>query len=537
MANGRYLLFPQSRGEGGVDHVLVQIDGEPYFSVYGAQLAAREPDFYTFLDVSSFQGRTLTVTLEGTQADGIDLVKVADEVPGRDPLYHEPGRPQVHFSPVRGWLNDPSGMIYLDGVWHLYYANTRFANRMAGPDNAWGHAVSRDLLHWKELPLFLCPVRGRHSFWTGGATVDVANTTGLGRPGAPAIVFSANNGSDAPQEHTQCVFVSTDGGATCTLDPRLMYKPLPAEPGRRGGGTRDPMILWWEPQRKWVMIVYNQPPGCPRSFHFFESRNLRDWAETSVLENMFECPNLFPLPVDGNPPDRRWVIWGSSTEYLLGDFDGSRFLPDGQGLLRTHIGPYTASQVFANAPGGRIVQIGWAHCCNFDMEFSQMAAFPLELSLASTPEGVRLRAHFVPELAGLRLEGWRRSDVTIGSGLSLQAGDTSRALEVLAEIEAGDARAIQIAGASLDIRYEPTQGRLRVQDQVVGIGGRSDRLSLHLLLDTASVEVIVGEGERYVIAERSWRDLRPDTPLQITAYGGSARAHRLEVYPLKPIQT
>ena len=82
-----------------------------------------------------------------------------------------------------------------------------------------------------------------------------------------------------------------------------MYKPLPAEPGRRGGGTRDPMILWWEPERKWLMIVYNQPPGGPRSFHFFESRTLRDWTETGVIEGMFECPNLFSLPVDGDPLD------------------------------------------------------------------------------------------------------------------------------------------------------------------------------------------------------------------------------------------
>ena len=89
----------------------------------------------------------------------------------------------------------------------------------------------------------------------------VENTTGLGRPGKPAIVFSANNGSDAPNDFTQCIFVSTDGGMTVRRDPAMMYKPLPADAARRGGGTRDPMILWYAPEKKWVMVVYNQPPG------------------------------------------------------------------------------------------------------------------------------------------------------------------------------------------------------------------------------------------------------------------------------------
>ncbi|HET6484988.1 MAG TPA: glycoside hydrolase family 32 protein, partial [Spirochaetia bacterium] len=417
----RYLVFPRWRDAGNPtsDAVSVAIDGEPYFAVGGAGLASHEPDFYTFLDLDHARGREVTVEIEGENADAIDLVRTADRIPSAYVPYGEPERPLVHFSPLRGWLNDPSGLLYLDGQWHLYYANNRFANRMAGPDNAWAHAVSPDLVHWREVPLFLCPIRGTRSFWTGGAAIDIANTTGEGRPGSPVVVFSANNGSDAPNAFTQCVFVSTDGGATCTLDPRRMYVPLPAEAHRRGGGTRDPMILWWEPERKWVMIVYNHPPGGRPGFYFFESRDLTSWAETSVLEDQFECPNLVVLPVDGNPSDSRWVIWGSSSEYLVGSFDGSRFHPDGQGKLRTHHGPFTASQVFANAPVGRVVQVGWAHCCNFDREFSQMASFPLELSLRSTGAGVRLHAEFVEEIRSLRLDGWQWSDVAIEVGALL----------------------------------------------------------------------------------------------------------------------
>ena len=387
-ADARYLVFPRARDHAGDragagrDHLRVATAAGTWFSVHGAALAANDPDFYSYLDLSLLQGRELTVAIAGPHAAGIELVRVSDRIPGPHPSYAEPGRPQVHFSPLRGWLNDPSGMFYLDGRWHLYYANTRFANRMAGPDNAWAHAVSDDLLHWEELPLLLAPERGRHSFWTGGAAVDLANATGLASAQRPAVVFAANNGSDAPNAFTQCTFVSVDGGLTCSSDPPMMYHPLPPQADRRGGGTRDPMILWWEPERKWVMVVYNRPPGGEHSFHFFASRDLRSWHETGVLPGMYECPNLFRLPVDGDPHRQRWVVWGSATEYLVGDFDGDRFIPDTGERLRTHHGAFSASQVFANAPAGRIVQIGWAHCCNYAHEFCQMASFPAAARLA-----------------------------------------------------------------------------------------------------------------------------------------------------------
>jgi fructan beta-fructosidase len=201
-ADKRYLIFPRSKGLSGKDSVFVRIDNKMYMSVYDALIAKSDPDFWTFLDLKLYQGKEVSVAIKGPDAVGIELVRMSDTIPGRYPLYREPGRPMIHFSPVRGWLNDPSGMIYFEGKWNLYYANTRFSNVMAGPNNAWGHATSTDLLHWEEQPLFLTPVREECSFWTGGAAVDVANTTGMGRPGKPALVFSANNGSDAPNAFT-----------------------------------------------------------------------------------------------------------------------------------------------------------------------------------------------------------------------------------------------------------------------------------------------------------------------------------------------
>jgi sucrose-6-phosphate hydrolase SacC (GH32 family) len=352
----RYLVFPCMRGRTGPNHLFVNLDGKPFFSVRDTLITDGEPNHWWFLDLKLLQGKSVSVKIEGPGAAAIGRVRLSDTIPGKYPLYGEPGRPRVHFSPLRGWLNDPSGMIFFEGRWHLCYANTRFANVMAGPNNAWGHAVSRDLLHWEEAPLLLNPVRGQYSFWTGGAAVDVENSTGLGRPRRPALVFSANNGSDAPNDFTQCVFPSTDGGMSVLFNPEMMYKPLPKEASRRGGGTRDRMILWYAPEKKWVLVVYNQAGGR-NGFYFYESKDLKSWQEMGVLQDMFECPNLFQLPVDGDPDRPKWVTWGFDTAYHVGTFNGKTFLPDGA-KLRTHYGQFNASQVFANAPAGRIVQVG-----------------------------------------------------------------------------------------------------------------------------------------------------------------------------------
>ncbi len=282
------------------------------------------------------------------------------------------------------------------------------------------------------------------------------------------------------------------------------------------------------------MIVYNHPPGGRPSFFFFESRDLMSWRETSVLEDEFECPNLIVLPVDGNSGDLRWVIWGSSSEYRIGSFDGSRFRPDGQGKLRTHHGPFTASQVFANAPAGRVVQVGWAHCCNFDREFSQMASFPLDLSLRSTPAGVRLHAELVEEIGSLRLDGWQWRDVAVGDG-ALSMGDSAGPAEILIDLDPGSARFLELSGSGLEASVDLRTGQVRVQDThaivpVTGIG-----CSFTCCWMSPSVELTINRGSSYFLGERAALEVRPRTPLRLNAKGGTFRITKAEAYPLMSI--
>jgi fructan beta-fructosidase len=516
--------------------VSIDVDGKPYLAVADTLITSSDPDHWRFIDLKLMQGKALSVKIEGPGAAAIDLVKVSDTIPGKYPLYHEPGRPKVHFSPPRGSLNDPCGMIYYEGQWHMYYAAKRFSNSdMGNPNSMWGHATSTDLLHWEEQPIFLPAVEGEYSFWTGGAAVDVENTTGLGRPGKPAIVYSANNGGWGAS-YTQCIFVSTDGGMTALWNPEMMYKPLPKEDARRGGGTRDPMILWWAPEKKWVMVVHNDPTGNKGGFYFFESGDLKNWTETSVLEDQLECPNLFSLPVDGNKENMRWVVFGSQNPYQIGKFDGKAFVPDDKNntKIRAHFGQFSSSQVFANAPGGRIVQVGWAHCCWYETEFSQMAAFPLELSLRTTPEGVRMYQAFIPELAELRNQGSKQKDAVVKAGTPLKVGDVSQPAEIVAEFDPGSASQVTFTGAELNISWSALNQELEVNGERINRSPKDGSVALHILLDIPSVEVVTGAGD-YIIKGRDYRKLGEKSPMEIRAEGGDVQFSRLEFHPLKSI--
>ena len=262
---------------------------------------------------------------------------------------------------------------------------------------------------------------------------------------------------------------------------------------------------------------------------------LKSWQETGVLDDMFECPNLFELPVDGNPANRRWVTWGSDTAYHIGTFNGKTVVPEG-GKHRTHHGAFSASQVFANAPGARIVQIGWAHVCDYDTEFSQMASFPLELSLKTTPEGVRLFADFVPELAGLRGKGEEKQNWSVKAGVPLRLGDVSQPMEVVAEFEPGTAARVMFQGPELGVTWNRLGNELEVNGQKVRLAAQDGAARLHLLLDIPAVEVVSNGGENYLIQPRHYQNLRPGSPLEIGVEGGEVLFRRLEVYPLKSTQ-
>jgi sucrose-6-phosphate hydrolase SacC (GH32 family) len=245
--------------------------------------------------------------------------------------HEDPDRPQFHYTPERNWLNDPNGLVYHDGEYHLFYQHNP-----SGPAWAemisWGHAVGRDLVHWSELPVAI-PHEGDESIFSGSAVVDERNTSGFGAPGDPAMV--AIYTSARPGSQAQSLAYSTDDGRT--------WKKYGHNPVLDIGSAefRDPKVFWYEPDGKWIMTV-----ALPQEHKiaFYSSPDLKRWTHLSdfgpagAVGGVWECPDLVEMPVDEDTGDTRWMLTvslnpgsiagGSGTQYFLGRFDGRRFQTD-----------------------------------------------------------------------------------------------------------------------------------------------------------------------------------------------------------------
>ncbi len=270
------------------------------------------------------------------------------------PTYTEPYRPQFHFTPAQNWMNDPNGMVYYQGEYHLFYQYNPFGDTWG--HMSWGHAVSKDLVHWQELPVAI-PELGDEMAFSGSAVVDYENTTGFGTKDNPAMV--AIYTAAKPDDQEQALAYSTDRGRTWT---RYAGNPVLDIEDRE---FRDPKVFWYAPEKKWVMAVVR---AVARRVELYSSPDLKQWTFMSdfgpanAVGGVWECPDLFPLHVDGDPTKTKWVMvvnlnpggiqGGSAGQYFVGDFDGTRFSADDSGA-------YTppAGDVFADFEGADYA--GW----------------------------------------------------------------------------------------------------------------------------------------------------------------------------------
>ena len=380
----RYLNIPVSHAMGRAP-LSMQPEGGSVLNVE-VRIAEGKPDYWVFKDLSAWQGRRLTLRYNGTQ-EALDKVFQADTIVGQAALYRERLRPQFHFTTRRGWTNDPNGLVWHNGIYHLYYQHNPYDRDWGNMH--WGHAVSRDLVHWEELDDALFP-DALGAMFSGSAVVDKDNTSGWGTAQNPPIVY-AYTAHGARQ--TQCMAYSLDGGRTL-----VKYAGNPViDSGIRwnSGDTRDPRLLWYAPGKHWVMVLFE------RGGHsIYTSQDLRNWAWQSHLPGFWECPDLFELPVDGDPSRTKWVMYGASGSYLTGDFDGKTFTPDGPKRHYT-AGKIYASQTFSDTPDGRRIQIGWGQIEQPGMPFNCQMQLPTELTLRTTKDGIRLCSRPVTEVEGL----------------------------------------------------------------------------------------------------------------------------------------
>ncbi|MEU6228275.1 GH32 C-terminal domain-containing protein [Streptomyces sp. NPDC047042] len=252
------------------------------------------------------------------------------------PPYSETYRPQFHFTPQKNWMNDPNGLLYYAGEYHLFYQYNPNGNSWG--DMSWGHAVSSDLVHWQELPLALSH-DDKEMVFSGSAVIDRDNSTGFGTPANPAMVAVYTSLRKDTGVQAQSLAYSTDRGRTWTK-----YQGNPVI-DINSKDFRDPKVQWYAPTKSWLMTV---SMSVEHKVRFYTSKNLKDWQLRSefgpagATGGVWECPDLFPLAVDGDPNNIKWVLvvninpggiaGGSAAQYFIGDFDGTKFTAEDNGV-------------------------------------------------------------------------------------------------------------------------------------------------------------------------------------------------------------
>jgi fructan beta-fructosidase len=438
-------------------------------------------------------------------------------------------RPAFHYSPHRNWMNDPNGLVWYDGEYHLFYQHNPLGTDWG--NMSWGHAVSPDLQTWEELPVAI-PCSDSEQIFSGCIVVDHANTAGFGVADEPAMVALYTSVYAHSGLQVQSLAFSTDRGRTWTR-----YEGNPVL-DRDSSDFRDPKVFWYAEGGYWVMVLVL---AVERIAQFYRSDNLVDWEHLSDFatgnpaDGFWECPDLFELPVGGGTEQSRWVLvisvnpgapaGGSGTRYFVGDFDGKVFTPDDaddDAWLDYGADCYAAVS-FSDAPGGERVLIGWMNNWEYAGDiptspFRGSMTLPRTCSLARVdgrmllvqrpvgpasqarePEpGIELRDALIPEGTTPLPEAGHgevleiRAEFTIGSaerfGLNLR--------------ESGDQRTV--------VGYDARSRSLFIDRTAAGdgdfhdafpavhhgpLGAEGTGVRLHIYVDTASVEVFGGRGE------------------------------------------
>jgi fructan beta-fructosidase len=512
---GRYLHLPVKNGARKRRMRLVV--GGKVVREFTIELADDKPDWWAFADVSAFGGKRLKVEVDALPegSKGLSAITQGDELKGAGDLYREKYRPQIHFSSRRGWNNDPNGLVYHGGKWHLFYQHNPYGIRWGNMH--WGHAVSKDLVHWKELPVALYPRRFGDWAFSGSAVVDSANTAGF-RKGkeAPIVLAYTSTGRG------ECLAYSTDGGKT--------FAEYDGNPVVRHRG-RDPKVIWHAPTKRWVMAVYDEKDRG-RYIAFYTSPDLKKWTFRSRIEGYFECPEIFELPVDGKEGRTKWVVYAADGNYAIGSFDGERFTR-ASGKHRGNWGNCLyAAQTWNNAPDGRRVQIGWARVDLPGMPFNQMMTFPVELSLRTTKEGVRLFANPVREIEKLHGKEHSWKGKTFAEGETPLEGLAGDLFHIRATFAVGGAKEFGLVVRGIPITVDVAGKTLTCRKQKAPLQLRDGKVELEVLVDRTSLEVFADGGRVYMpLGAIPAADKHT---LAVFSRGGATRALDLTVHELRP---
>ncbi|HUW18797.1 MAG TPA: glycoside hydrolase family 32 protein [Sedimentisphaerales bacterium] len=444
-------------------------------------------------------------------------------------LYNEKYRPQFHFTPRENWTNDPNGLVYYKGQYHLFFQHN--PSGINWGNMTWGHAVSKDLMHWKQLPNAIEP-DDLGTIFSGSAVVDWKNTAGFqtGRENV-LVAFYTSAGKHAPvkKPFTQSIAYSNDRGRTW-----VKYKGNPIIGNMKDDDNRDPKVIWHGPTSRWIMALFLDAND---EFALLSSEDLKKWQvlQYLMLPGSRECPDFFELPVDGDPVNTRWVFWGANGKYLLGSFDGKKFNSE-SGPHESRVGNHYAAQTYSNIPesDGRRIQIAWMAKGKFpNMPFNQQMSIPCELKLRTFPEGIRLCMLPVKEIKNIRASSrsWRNS--TLRPGENPLSEISEELFEIQAEIEPDGAAEVGFNLRGNPLVYNVGEKTLTCKDRTVQIAPLNGKIKLHILVDRTSIEIFPNDGLMPIFL--CFPLDTNNTSLEVFARGGKAKIQNLKLWKLKSI--
>ena len=567
--DARYLLLPV---EESVDDATVNVllNGKPETTIY-VRLARNKVDYYVPFDISRYKDSEVVlniVTAQGRSSvrEAKDdacwkTIKLSDDF---DTSNVEKFRPAFHHTPLYGWMNDPNGMFYKDGTWHLYYQYNPYGSKWQ--NMTWGHSSSKDLVNWEHHPNAIEP-DGLGAVFSGSCIVDKANTAGFGKDEVIALYTSAG------MSQMQSLAHSGDNGANFNVYPGNPIITLESE-------ARDPNMFWNEETKEWNLLLAH---ALDHEMLVFTSPDLKTWTLQSAFgkgigaqDGVWECPDLLQLPVNGTD-EKKWALicnlnpggpfGGSATQYFIGDFDGKTFTVDTpeSGVVPTKWMDYGkdhyATVSWSNAPDDRKVVIGWMSNWQYAAEvptrqFRSANTLPRDVSLFKGNDG----EYYMSILPSPEVDALRDKKVTAikSKGISKKGLSVSlpKANDGICEIDfrlnspKGQPVTVTLsnaAGEHVDMVFNPSDHTFRFDRTQSGLSDfsqdfpakvkaptlrESTSQSIRMFIDRSSIEVFDGEGN-FALTNLVF-PTSPYSTMTFSTGAGKATLNSLEIYTITP---
>lgn len=480
LCDQKYIILPASF-HAPKKRLMFFVDGKMAYDLV-VSLDYDKPDYRFPVNMERFIGREIEVTCD----HDIDIViEKADEA-ALD--YDGKYRPASHFTAKRGWINDPNGCVYHDGKYLMYFQHNPAATTWENMH--WGAAESTDLVHWTEKDDALFPDE-RGTMFSGSAIFDKRNVSGFGKDGIAPILFfytAAGGTSETSkgQPFTQCLAYSLDGGKTLKkYDKNPILKHII-------GGNRDPKVIYYAPDDSYIMALYLDG----HEFALLKSKNFIDWKEIQRIElpNDAECPDFYPLPVDGNKDNIKWVMTAASDRYMIGSFDGERFVPETAEKRLNYGNASYAAQSWSDLPDMRRVRTAFVTCVIPNMPFGCLMDLPQEMTIRNINDELCLCANPVKEIDKLVVYGDQFESFEIEKSFKHETAE--KCMDVHLKVESGKSFTVSLFG--LTIQYNAETGMLSCLDREAKVSGTEGVIDLRITFDTVYAEIFAESGSVFM---------------------------------------